>query len=270
MAGRLKLAGGCAALALGVALCAPSGSTADQRPSLARAATAGAHCTLTAAAPTEAGDRITGTGSIRCRTSRRLHMHIETQVLQQGQWGAFGSLDGYVHVRAGRTRHVSTGPANCRGLGQVQMRTVLRLVQFPRTLSQTTSRTVQIACSGRNGMPGPTASCQPNPQSPTSDNGRMSASGTVSCSSRATLNLDLQLQVYYNGSWQQVSDTGRSGFNAAANTTYTFTTTPTPCGPPPSPGSPPPPPEQWRSFMMVDGGTGPITKVSPVVVLTTC
>lgn len=119
-------------------------------------------------------------------------------------------------------------------------------------------------------MPNPNAVCQPDPQSPTSDNGQISASGTVTCSARATLNIDLQLQVYYNGSWQQASDTADSGFDAAANTTYSFTTPATVCGPPPSPGSPPPPPEEWRSFMLIDAGSGPITNISQVVVLTPC
>lgn len=267
MAKRCRLVGGCAALALAIPLLAVGGSAADQ-PSIAGTGNAGARCKLTAASPTEANDRITGNGSIRCRTSRSVHMHIETQMLQQGQWGTFGSFDGDVRVRAGRTRHVSTGPANCKGLGQAQVRTVLRLVKFPRTLAQTTSPIVQIACSGHGGMPN--ASCPPSPQPPTSANGQISASGTVTCSAHATLDVDLQLQVYNNGSWQQASDVGRGGFDAAANTTYSFTTPATACGPPPSPGAPPPPPEQWRSSMMVDAGTGPITNVSPVVVLTTC
>jgi hypothetical protein len=148
MQGRLKLAGGCAALALVISLLTAGGSTAGRLPSLADTAKVGVGCKLTATAPTEANDHITGEGSIRCKTSRTVHMHIETQLLDQGQWGAFGSFDSPVHVRARRALHVSTGPANCKGLGQVQMRTILRLVRFPRTLIETTSPTVAIACSG--------------------------------------------------------------------------------------------------------------------------
>lgn len=269
MARRCKLVGGCAALALVVSLLPAGGSTAGQLP-IAGTGKVGTRCKLTASAPTEANDQITGKGSVRCKTSRNLHAHIETQVLQQGQWGTFGSWDGDVHVRAGRTRHVST-VAPCRGFGgPYQMRTVLRLVRFPRTIAKATSATAEITCSGHHAPPGSTASCPPDPQSPTSDNGQISASGTVTCSARATLNIDLQLQVYYNGGWLRQSDTGRGGFDAAANTPYSFTTPATACGPPEPPGSPPPPPEQYRSLMTVDTGAGPITKTSPVVVLTPC
>lgn len=148
MARSPKAAGECAAVALAVVILAAGGSSANQRPSPAGTAKTGAGCKLDAAAPAEANDQITGKGSIRCKKSRTLHMHIETQILQQGQWGTFGSFDGFVHVKAKRLREVSTGPANCKGLGQAQMRTVLRLVQFPRTIAETTSPTVEIACSG--------------------------------------------------------------------------------------------------------------------------
>ena len=148
MAGRLKLAGGCAALALVISLLAAGGSAADRLSSLAATAKISARCKLTVAAPTEANDQITGKGSIRCKTSRTVHMHIETQLLDQGQWGSFGSLDVEgLRIRAGRTRHVSTGPANCKGLGQVQMRTVLRLGRAHGSGPQTTSPIVEIACS---------------------------------------------------------------------------------------------------------------------------
>ena len=147
MARSLNVAGECAVLVLGVALLAAGVSSAEQRASLAGTAQTGAGCRLTAAAPTEANDLITGTGSIRCKKSRMVHIHIETQALEQGQWGTFGSFDGFPRVRARRSREVSTGPANCKGLGQVQMRTVLKLVQFPRTLAEATSPSVQIACS---------------------------------------------------------------------------------------------------------------------------
>jgi hypothetical protein len=150
MARRLKLSGGCAALAVVIALLAAGGSTAGQASSLAGPANVSPRCKLHAAAPTEANDKITGNGWIRCQTSRTVHFHVETQITEQGQWGAFGSFDGYADVRAGRKRHVSTGPANCKGLGQVQARTVLRLVRFPRTIAQTTSPTVEIACSGHH------------------------------------------------------------------------------------------------------------------------
>src|SRR5947209_19901820 len=108
MASRLKRAGGCAALALVIPLLAAGGSTADRSPSLAGTAKVRARCKLTAAAPTEANDQITGKGSIRCKTSRTVHMHIETQILEQGQWGSFGSFHGDVHLRARRARPVST------------------------------------------------------------------------------------------------------------------------------------------------------------------
>ena len=148
MPARLKLAGGCAALALAISLLAAGGSSAGGLPSLGATAKVRARCKLTAAAPTEANDQITGKGSIRCETSRTVHMHIETQLLEQGQWGSFGSLDVEgLRVRAGRTRRVSTGPANCKGLGQVQMRTVLRLGRARGSGPQTTSRIVEIACS---------------------------------------------------------------------------------------------------------------------------
>lgn len=111
----------------------------------------GVACKLTAAAPTEANDHITGNGSIRCKTSRTVHVHIETQTLQQGQWGTLGSFDDpYLQVQAAKTHHVSTGPTNCRGLGNVTIRTVLRLVSrrnFRRVLASVHSRNVQISCS---------------------------------------------------------------------------------------------------------------------------
>lgn len=269
MVRRWTRVGSCAALAALIALLAADGSPAHQLP-IAHPGNVGIHCRLTAALPTEANDQITGTGSIRCKTSRALHVHIETQMLQQGHWESFGSLDGYVNVRRGRMRHVSTGPANCKGLGQAEVRTVLRLVRFPQTIAQAASAPVAIACSTHQGMPGPSMACVPDPQPPTSANGQISASGTARCSAPATLDVDLQLQVYNSGSWQQVSDTGRGGFAAAANITYSFTTPATVCGPPPPSGSPPPPAEQWRSVMMTDAGAGPITNMSAVVVLTPC
>ena len=148
MGARVKVAGGCASLALVISLLTAGGSTAGRLPSLAAAAKVGVRCKLTAAAPTEANDQITGRGSIRCKTSRTVHFHIETQDLEQGQWLSFGSLDDVgFRVRAGRTRYVSTGPANCKGFGQHQMRTVLRLGRARGSGPQTTSPTVEIACS---------------------------------------------------------------------------------------------------------------------------
>jgi hypothetical protein len=96
-----------------------------------------------------ANDHITGSGSIRCNTSRTVHVHIETQVQELGQWGTFGSFDDpFVQVQAGKTHHVSTGPANCKGLGPNHpMRTVLRVRLPHRTLTKT-SGTVEISCSG--------------------------------------------------------------------------------------------------------------------------
>jgi hypothetical protein len=127
-------------------------SVAMAAPSHAVSAHVGASCKLTAAAPTMANDQVTGTGSIRCKTSRTVHVHLETQALQFGQWGTFGSFDGYVQVRAGQTHHVSTGPANCRGFGNATMRTLLRVVPLRvrshRALASVRSGAAEISCSG--------------------------------------------------------------------------------------------------------------------------
>jgi hypothetical protein len=148
MAGHLQLASGSAVLALVVSLLAAGGSTAEQFPSLARTAKVGTGCKLTAAAPTEASDQITGKGSIRCNASRTVHYFIATQISEQGRWSGFGSFDdeGF-RVRAGRTRHVTTRPANCKGLGQVKVRTLLRLGRAGGSGPHTTSPIVEIACS---------------------------------------------------------------------------------------------------------------------------
>jgi hypothetical protein len=148
MTGRLRLAGGCAALALVISLLTAGGSTADRLQSRARAASTGAGCKLTVAPPTEANDQITGKGTIRCKTLRTVHFHIETQLLERGRWFSFGSFDDVgFHVRAGRTRHVSTGPANCKGLGKQQMRTILRLGRAGGSGPEAISPTVTTACS---------------------------------------------------------------------------------------------------------------------------
>ncbi len=127
-------------------------AVAASRP--AGTARVGVPCKLTAAAPTVANNQITGKGSIRCKTSRTVHAHIETQVQELGQWGTFGSFDDpFVQVKAGKTHRVSTGPANCNGFGPNHpMRTVLRLValkNFRRVLVSVQSGTVEISCSGR-------------------------------------------------------------------------------------------------------------------------
>lgn len=253
----------------GVAVAATSAAASG------RAGTARGHasCRLSAAAPSMANDHVTGKGSIRCRTSRTVHVHIETQTRQLGQWGTFGSFDDpYLQVQAGKSHQVSTGPANCAGLGNVTMRTVLRLVSlkdYRRVLVSVRSRTVEISCSGHGG-PSSNASCDPQPQSPVSTNGHITASGTVRCSVRATLAIDLRLQVYFNGGWEDQAFASRGNFDAAANTTYSFTTSPPTACSAPQPGAPPPPPEQYRAQMTVNAGRAPITKTSPVVVLTTC
>jgi hypothetical protein len=240
----------------------------------AAAAGVGTSCKLTAAVPTMANNHVTSKGSVRCQTSRTVNVQVETQVRQLGQWGTFGSFDNpSVQVQAAKTRHVSTRPANCAGLGTVTMRTVVRLLQFSahshRVLASVRSRSVAISCSG-HGQPSSKVSCDPQPQSPVSTSGHITASGTVRCSAQAKLSIDLQLQVYFNGSWQEQAFAMRTNFDAAANTTYSFTTSPpTPCSAP-QPGAPPPPPEQYRAQMMVSSGQAPITKTSPVVVLTTC
>lgn len=258
--------GACAALAVSAIAVLGSGVAA---------ARVGAPCQLTAAAPTEANNHITGNGSIRCRTSRTVDAQVETQMLQLRQWGTFGSFDNAsLQVQAGKTHHITTGPANCSGLGTVTMRTVVRLLRpsghSVRVLASVHSRTVQLGCSGR-GQPGSNASCDPQPQTPVSTNGHITASGTVKCFGQATLQIDLQLQVYLNGSWQEQAFAMRGNFVAAANTTYSFTTSPpTPCSVP-QPGAPPPPPEQYRAKMMVSSGPAPpVTKTSPVVVLSPC
>lgn len=231
-------------------------------------------CKLTPAVPAEANNHVIGNGSIRCKTSRTVNAQIETQVLQQGQWGTFGSFDDpRVYIRAGKTRHVSTGPANCQGLGNATMRTVLRLlplrVHSHRVLVSVHSRTTQVSCSG-HGQPSSNASCDLQPQTPVSTDGHITGSGAVRCSARATLSIQIELQVYFNSSWEEQAFAMSTNFAAAANTTYSFTTSPpTPCSAP-QPGAPPPPPEQYRTQMMVSTAQAPITKTSPVVVLTTC
>ena len=272
----MGLRGGRVALAIGAIAIVSSGvavaATSTAPSGRAGAARAHVSCRLSAAAPTLAKDHVTGNGSIRCGTSRAVHFHIETQSRQAGRWGTFGSFDGYANLAAGRTDHVTTRPANCAGFGTAEMRTTLRLVSlknFRHVLVSVHSRPVEISCSGHGG-PGSNASCDPQPQTPVSTNGHITASGTVRCSARATLDIDLRLQVYFNGGWEDQAFAQRSNFAAAANTTYSLTTSPPTACSAPQPGAPPPPPEQYRAQMMVNAGQTPIKKTSPTIVLNPC
>jgi hypothetical protein len=120
MAGHLKPAAGCAVMALAVSLLAAGGSTAKQFPSLARTAKVGTGCKLTAAAPTEASDQITGKGSIRCNASRTVHYFIATQISEQGRWSDFGTFDdeGFRIRAADAPRRYASGQLQRVGPGQ--------------------------------------------------------------------------------------------------------------------------------------------------------
>ena len=234
---------------------------------LAGTASAGAPCKLTAAPPTVAKDHITGKGSIRCTTSRSLHVHIETQTRQLGHWSAFGSFDGYARVRAGKTQQVSTGPANCRGLGTVTMRTAVRLVSlrnFRHVLVSVHSRTVTISCSGGSHVPSVTP-CDVTAQAPSYANNEIDGSSGLTCASdRHDIVWTTTLEVEVNGQWQQRGSTQAGGYAYQGMTTY-HQTVREPCA-----VEQPPWPKPYRTIVDVQQGASPATMHTSPVASITC
>ena len=235
-------------------------------PGLAGAAKVGAACKLTAAAPTVADNHITGKGSIRCKTSRTLHVHIETQVQQGGQWGTFGSFDGDAQVRAGKTHKVSTGPANCRGLGTATMRTVLRLVSlrnFRDVLASVHSATVKISCSAGHHAPAGRP-CDATAEAPSYANNEIDGSSDLTCpTDQHDIVWTTTLEVEENGQWQQRGSTQAGGLMYHGGTEY-HQTVRDPCA-----SEQPPWPKAYRTIVEVQQGASPvITHTSPIASIT--
>lgn len=221
---------------------------------------AAAPCDVKAAAPVAIGtQRVSGRARFQCAAQHHGVMFTLTLQVKPGKrWEpALRHHTSYGTVAARRLYSVRRGRTCVPGTWRTRA-----VLTVGGRKSTAVSGTAQMTC----GLPVVGASCDSTAQTPTVVNGQVIASGTVKCAAKASLGVDVQLQLYFNGQWNVYAEHQDGGFTADANTTYTFATHPAPCPADTAPNQPPPP-DQYRTLFSVDSGRGPVTKISPPIVL---
>lgn len=106
-------------------------------PASASTVRVGAPCGLTTHVPVLIDGKVVGSGTVRCRTAHRADVEVTVELFNGGQWQSFADFfDGNVRLPASRTKTFRTFPAKCTGLGNLPMRTELRVSLPHRKLTK--------------------------------------------------------------------------------------------------------------------------------------